>query len=66
MSTREERFRVIDAHVFRTITGEDWRRALADARARPNAVLAQIREKILAMNLGKSESGTISKNHESD
>jgi hypothetical protein len=47
-----------DAEVFRTITGEDWRRSIARARAEPNRAWEQIRQKILDSGLGKSGSGT--------
>lgn len=48
VSTREERQRVIDSAVFRTISGDDWRRQLREARAVPNAIRARIREAVLA------------------
>ncbi len=41
--------------VFRTITSADWARELPRARAVPNGVRDQIREKILALGLGKSQ-----------
>jgi hypothetical protein len=73
MSTREERFQRIDAAVFRTITGEDWKRAMARSRAERNVAWAQIREalrraqgdsaqdsnqKILDLGLGNYQPGT--------
>lgn len=33
--------------LFRTITADDWRRSLADARARPNVVREQIALEVL-------------------
>lgn len=59
MSTRGERWRPIEEAVFRTITSEDWRRALAEARARPNRLRGQIRAKILDL---KVESKPVGKN----
>lgn len=31
---------------FHTITGDDWTRSIKESRARPNAVAAEIREKV--------------------
>lgn len=43
---KPERWRAIDAAVFRTITSEDWKRSLAVARAERNVAWEQIREAI--------------------
>lgn len=51
----------IERAVFQTITSDDWRRELATARDEKNPVAAGIRQKILALKLGKSESETIGK-----
>jgi hypothetical protein len=48
-----------DAAVFRTITGDDWKRAIAAARAQPNRAWEQIRKKILDSGLGKCGSGDL-------
>lgn len=77
MSTKQERWALFDRAVFRTITGADWRVSIAEARAAPNSVRDQVREairraglaqadsaaesKILALGLGKSESGNVGK-----
>lgn len=53
--------RVIDGAVFRTITDADWKIALREARRSRNVVADQIREKILALKVGKTESETMSK-----
>ena len=50
--------RGIEGAVFRTITSEDWRRSIVEARAARNGVREQIAQKILDLKLGKSESGT--------
>lgn len=42
MSTKQERLQVIDAAVFRTITSEDWARALHAARRAENAISKKI------------------------
>lgn len=41
MSTRAERFRAIDAAVFRVITDADWARALRREREAKNARLGE-------------------------
>lgn len=61
MSTREERFQQIDAAVARVrplfwvISPRDFSVSIAWARRTPNAVSGQIRQKILALGLGKSK-----------
>lgn len=42
MSTKQERLQVIDAAVFKTITSEDWARALHAARRAENAISKKI------------------------
>ncbi len=40
---------------FRTLTSEDWRRSIADARARPNGVLMQLRMTEVKLGLRPAE-----------
>ncbi len=42
---------------FRTLTSEDWRRSIADARARPNTVLMQLRMAEVKLGLRPAEAG---------
>jgi hypothetical protein len=44
--TKDERFRIIDAAVFRTLSAEDWRAAFRQARVARNSVAARIRERV--------------------
>lgn len=56
MSSSEDRQCAIDAAVMRTITSEDWARALRRERGGlRNVAREQIRAKILDLKLGKSE-----------
>lgn len=56
MSTKEERFRAMDAAVFRTITGADWGAMFRRERAGvPNPVAAGIAKKILNPAPGVSQ-----------
>ncbi len=62
MSTREERFRAMDAAVLRTIVDADWRAMFRRERAGVrNPVAEQIRKKILNQPTGISQSGNVRK-----
>jgi hypothetical protein len=54
VSTREERFRAMDAAVFRTITAEDWRAMFArhPAELQANPLPAQIRRGMALAGVG--------------
>jgi hypothetical protein len=51
MSTKKERWVGIEAAVFRTISAEDWRRQLREARLGTNAVRERIRAAARARGL---------------
>jgi hypothetical protein len=61
VSTREERWPRFDGAVLRVITAADWAAMFRRERCEANSVRSQIGQKILALNLGKSEPGAARK-----